>query len=152
MQSYLHRLDEELSQQLGFKKTPVRKIVKKRSTSKTDLESGYIHHGTKKGIGYLLEAIIDCKCSIVTSIHTYPANEKESLIVLRYLESQILSGIPTKNIALDRGYDTGAVHRGLELLGITGYIPGIHFPNSPEKLGIFMISKAIPLFVRKGSI
>lgn len=39
------------------------------------------------------------------------------------------------NIALDRGYDTGAVHRGLELLGIVGYIPAIQFPNAPEKYG-----------------
>jgi hypothetical protein len=38
-------------------------------------------------------------------------------------------------LALDRGYDSGAVHRGLELLGITGYIPEIRFPNSPEKYG-----------------
>lgn len=36
---------------------------------------------------------------------------------------------------MDRGYDTGAVHRGLELLGITGYIPAIQFPNAPEKYG-----------------
>lgn len=63
------------------------------------------------------------------------ANEKESLVVLRHLENQILSGVSIKRVALDRGYDTGAVHRGLELLGITGYIPGIQFPNSPEKFG-----------------
>lgn len=41
------------------------------------------------------------------------------------------------NIALDRGYDTGAVHRGLELLGITGYIPAVQFPISPEKYGFY---------------
>lgn len=46
-----------------------------------------------------------------------------------------MSGISIKRLALDRGYDTGAVHRGLELLGITGYIPGIQFPNSSEKFG-----------------
>lgn len=42
-------------------------------------------------------------------------------------------------IALDRGYDTGAVHRGLELLGITGYIPAIQFSNSPEKYGFYYL-------------
>ena len=46
-----------------------------------------------------------------------------------------------KNIALDRGYDTGAVHRGLELLGITGYIPAIQFSNSPEKYGFSYLPK-----------
>ena len=40
-----------------------------------------------------------------------------------------------EKVALDRGYDTGAVHRGLELLGITGYIPTIRFPNDPSKYG-----------------
>ena len=40
-----------------------------------------------------------------------------------------------EKVALDRGYDTGAVHRGLELLGITGYIPVIRFPNDPSKYG-----------------
>ena len=40
-----------------------------------------------------------------------------------------------RRIALDRGYDTGAVHRGLELLGITGFIPAIQFSNSPAKFG-----------------
>ena len=40
-----------------------------------------------------------------------------------------------EKVALDRGCDTGAVHRGLELLGITGYIPAIRFPNDPSKYG-----------------
>ena len=71
----------------------------------------------------------------------YPANEKESLLVLRHLERQIKNGVPMKNIVLDRGYDTGAVHRGLELLGITGYIPAIQFSNSPEKYGFSYLPK-----------
>ena len=44
-----------------------------------------------------------------------------------------------QNIALYRGYDTGGVHRGLELLGITGYIPAIQFSNSPEKYGFYYL-------------
>ena len=78
---------------------------------------------------------MDCKHGIVTGIDVCPANQRESLLVLRHLERQIQSGIPMERIALDRGYDTGAVHRGLELLGITGYIPAIQFPNTPEKYG-----------------
>lgn len=135
MQSYLDCLDEDLSQKPGFKKPPVQTIIKKRTTSTTDPESGYIHHGSKRGIGYLLEATVDCKCGIVTRVNTYPANEKESLVVLRHLENQILSGVSIKRVTFDKGYDTEAVHRGLELLGITGYISGIQFPNSPGKFG-----------------
>ena len=135
MQSYLDRLDEELSKQPGFKKPSIKTIKKRRTTSKTDPDSGCINHGKKSGIGYLMETTVDCKCGIITGVDVYPANEKESLLVLRHLERQIQNGVPMQNIALDRGYDTGAVHRGLELLGITGYIPAIQFSNSPEKYG-----------------
>ena len=34
---------------------------------------------------------------------------------------------------------SGAIHRGLELLGITGYIPAIQFSNSPEKYGFYYL-------------
>lgn len=57
----------------------------------------------------------------------------------RHLERQIQNRVPMLNIALDRGYDTGAVHRGLELLGIAGYIFAIQFSNSPEKYGFFYL-------------
>ena len=139
MQSYLDRLDEELSQQPGFKKPPAKMVKKYRTTSKTDPDSGCINHGKKSGIGYLMETTVDCKYGIITGVDVYPANEKESLLVLRHLERQIQNGVPMQNIALDRGYDTGAVHRGLELLGITGYIPAIQFSNSPEKYGFYYL-------------
>ena len=86
-----------------------------------------------------METTVDCKYGIITGVDVYPANEKESLLVLRHLERQIQNGVPMQNIALDRGYDTGAVHRGLELLGITGYIPAIQFSNSPEKYGFYYL-------------
>lgn len=44
-----------------------------------------------------------------------------------------------QNIALDCSYDTGADYRGLELLGITGYIPAIQFSNSLEKYGLYYL-------------
>ena len=135
MQSYLDSLDEEISSQPGFKKPPTRTIKKRRTTSRTDPDSGYINHGNKRGIGYLMEATVDCKHGILTGVGVYPANEKESLLVLRHLERQIKLGVPMNRLALDRGYDTGAVHRGLELLGVTGYIPEIQFPNAPGKYG-----------------
>ena len=139
MQSYLDRLDEELSKQPGFKRPPAKTIKKRRTTSKTDPDSGCINHGKKSGIGYLMEMTVDCKYGIITGIDVYPANAKESLLVLRHLERQIQNGVPMQKIALDRGYDTGAVHRGLELLGITGYIPAIQFCNSPEKYGFYYL-------------
>ncbi len=136
MLSYLDDLDQELAAQPGFKQPPTRTVTKKITTSATDPECGYIHHGNKRGVGYLMEATVDCKHGIVTGIDVFPANEKESILVLRHLErQQKLLGLSMEKVALDRGYDTGAVHRGLELLGITGYIPTIRFPNDPSKYG-----------------
>ena len=100
-----------------------------------------------------MEATVDCKHGILTGVDVCPANEKESLLVLRHLERQINLGIPMNRLALDRGYETGAVHRGLELLGITGYIPAIQFSNPPEKYGFsydpqldaFICPEGVPL-------
>ena len=42
------------------------------------------------------------------------------ILILMCIALTIL-GIPMSRLALDRGYEAGAVHRGLELLDITGY-------------------------------
>ena len=136
MLSYLDALDQELASQPGFKKPPSHTVTKKITTSTTDPECGYIHHGSKRGVGYLMEATVDCKHGIVTGVDVFPANEKESLLVLRHPErKQNQLGLSMEKVALDRGYDTGAIQRGLELLGIIGYIPAIRFPNDPSKYG-----------------
>ena len=96
------------------------------------ISSGYINHGDMRGAGNLPETTVDCKHGILTGVDAYSANQRESLPVLRHLERQINTGVPMNQIALDRGYDTGAVHRGPELLGITGYICAIQFSNAPE--------------------
>mgnify|MGYP003354606514 FL=1 len=135
-------LDDTIPNHSTFSKTRTRKwqqsdLFQKAfyEIVKQCIDSGYINHGSKRGIGYLMEATVDCKHGILTGVDVYPANEKESLLVLRHLEQQIKLGVPMNQLALDRGYDTGAVHRGLELLGVTGYIPAIQFPNAPEKYG-----------------
>lgn len=100
MQSYLDFLDEELSNQPGFKKPPTKIVKKRRTTSKTDPDSGYINHGSKRGIGYLMETTVDCKHGILTGVNVYPASEKESLLVLRHLEQQILPWIVDMRLVL----------------------------------------------------
>ena len=39
-------------------------------------------------------------------------------------------------MVLDRGYDVGAIHRGLELLNIEGWIASIEFTNTADKKGM----------------
>ena len=153
-------LDDTIPNHSTFSKTRTRKwqqsdLFQKAfyEIVKQCIDSGYINHGSKRGIGYLMEATVDCKHGILTGVDVYSANEKESVLVLRHLERQINLGIPMSRLALDRGYETGAVHRGLELLGITGYIPAIQFSNPPEKYGFsydpqldaFICPEGVPL-------
>ena len=72
MLSYLDDLDQELASQPGFKKPVSHTVTKKITTSTTDPECGYIHHGSKRGVGYLVEATVDCKHGIVTGVDVFP--------------------------------------------------------------------------------
>ena len=88
MLSYLDDLDQELASRLEFEMPPSHTVTKKISTSMTSPECGYIHHGDKRGAGYLMEATIHCKHEIITGVDVFPAHERESLLVLRHLEWQ----------------------------------------------------------------
>ena len=116
-------------------------------------DGSYIPANVSRESWINVETEVDCKHGILTGVDVYSANEKESVLILRHLERQINLGIPMSRLALDRGYETGAVHRGLELLGITGYIPAIQFSNPPEKYGFsydpqldaFICPEGVPL-------
>jgi len=88
----------------------------------------------EKGLGYLAEITVDTKNGIITWMDCYPANRRESDIILKHIERQIQDNqIDIQKLGLDAGYDVGAVHRGLEIMGITGY-PGLRFVhNNPMK-------------------
>ncbi len=53
MLSYLDNVDQELAAQPDFKKPPTHTVTKKVTTSTTNPMCGYIHHGNKRGVGYL---------------------------------------------------------------------------------------------------
>ena len=96
-----------------------------------------------------METTVDCKYGIITGVDVYPANEKESLLVLRHLERQIQNGVPMQNTTLNRGYDTGAVHRGLELLGITGIFLLFSFPTLLKSMAFTIYPKKMHFAVRR---
>ena len=75
---------------------------------------------------------VDTKHGIITGGDCYPANRRESDIILKRLKNQPCS---YKEIALDGGYDIGAVHRGLEILMINGYTAIREFQNNAMKKG-----------------
>jgi len=51
---------------------------------------------------------------------------------------------------MDRGYDVSAVHRGLELLGVKGFIPPVNFPIVQKKVAFNMFLKRMSLSAQKG--
>lgn len=134
--NYMEELNKELSQMDGYKE-PVPQIIEKEVyKSTTDHDCGYIAQPNKKGLGYLAEMSVDTKHGIITGVDVFPANTSEHTIILEHIKKQMSNtGIPIKNLALDGGYDTGAVHRGLEILDIKGYSSLRNFHNNPMKKG-----------------
>jgi len=133
---YLDALDEELRVTKGYVEAAPIVEEKKVLKSTTDKECGYIHQDIKKGLGYLAEMTVDTENGIITGVDCFPANRRESDIILKHVERQIKeNGLSIQKIGLDAGYDVGAVHRGLEILGITGYTSLRYAHNNPMKEG-----------------
>lgn len=125
---YLDALDEELSQIKGYKESKPTTKIKNVCKSTTDPDCGYINQEHKKGLGYLTEMTVDTDSGIVLGVDCYPANRRESDILLKHIDKiQTETGVSIKKLALDAGYDVGAIHRGLEILGITGFVSCIDF-------------------------
>ena len=144
---YLDALDNELSELPGYREPVATEIEKCIIKSNTDPDCGYIYQERKKGLGYLTEMTVDTDHGIITGVDCYPANKRESDIILEHVNSQIqTTGIPINNIALDAGYDVGAVHRGFELLGITDYCCPREMHNNALKKG-FTYDTATDSFV-----
>ncbi|MDR1134390.1 MAG: transposase, partial [Synergistaceae bacterium] len=126
--NYLDALDAEIRQEPGYKE-PVPVVEEKKVLkSATDPDCGYIDQERKKGLGYMSEMTVDTKNGIVIGVDCFPANCRESSIILRHIERiKADAGVSVGRLGLDAGYDVGAVHRGLELLGVTGYVSCIDF-------------------------
>ena len=129
---YMEELETELSSMPGYKEAENTETEKMSLKSKTDPECGYIHQARKKGLGYLTEITVDTSHGIITGVDCYPANQRESDIILNHLKEQPCS---YQKIGLDGGYDIGAVHRGLELLGINSYTAIREYQNNAMKKG-----------------
>lgn len=131
---YLDALDEELKNQPGYKEPVTTKKMKTIVKSSTDPDCGYISQERKRGLGYLTEMTVDAESGIVLGVDCYPANRRESDIILEHIKTiKDNTGLEIKKLALDAGYDVGAVHRGLELFGIEGYVSCIDFQNDVLK-------------------
>lgn len=75
---------------------------------------------------------MDTSHRIITGVDCYPANQRESDIILEHLKGQPCG---YREIGPGGGYDIRAVHRGLELLGINGYTAIREYKNNAMKKG-----------------
>jgi IS5 family transposase len=143
---YMDALDEELSGLPGYREPVDTTVEKIHLTSSTDPECGYIHQDLKRGLGYLAEMTVDTKHGIITGVDCYPANRRESDIILEHITKQIEStDIAIQAVGIDAGYDIGAVHRGFELLGITDYCCPREMHNNALKKGFTYCPESIRL-------
>ena len=78
MLSYLDDLDQELVSQPGFKKPPTSMVTKRSQPAQQILSVPISTMGSKRGVGYLMEATVDCKHGIITGVDVFPANEKKA--------------------------------------------------------------------------
>lgn len=129
---YMAELEEELVSMPGYRKPENEEAQKESLKSRTDPECGYIHQARKRGLEYLTEMTVDTSHGIMTGVDCYPANQRESDMILEHLKEQPCE---YQEICLDAGYDIGAVHRGLELLGINGYTAIREYQNNAIKKG-----------------
>lgn len=88
----------------GYQPSVTKEITKRSLKSSTDPDCGYINQKNKKGLGYLTEMTIDTDHGIITGVDCYPANHRESDIILNHIKNQKETlSIELKTIALDGG-------------------------------------------------
>ncbi|WP_108722003.1 MULTISPECIES: IS1182 family transposase [Paenibacillus] len=89
---------------------------KEIKVSKTDPDSGYmIRDGKPEGFFYLDHRTVDMKYNLITDVHVTPGNVHDSVPYLSRLDRQKERfGFQVKAIALDSGYLTTPICRGLQ--------------------------------------
>ncbi len=144
---YLDELERELSTIDGYKESEIIETEKRSLKSHTDVDCAYINQERKKGFGYLTEMTVDTNNGIITGVDCFPANKRGSDIILNHLKRQQEDNeLFYSRIALDGGYDVGAVRRGLELLVMDGFTAIREYHNNGLKKG-FMYDEATDEFI-----
>jgi transposase len=83
--------------------------------------------GKPRQFNYLAQTCVDTEHHVITHIHAYHADKKDSQclpgIIKGLKENLIPEGISVEQILADTGYSSGAALKALEQNNITGYIP-----------------------------
>ncbi|MEC0311370.1 IS1182 family transposase [Paenibacillus lautus] len=105
---------------------PREDVVEKKEikVSKTDPDSGYmIRDGKPEGFFYLDHRTVDLKYNLITDVHVTPGNVHDSVPYLSRLDRQRERfGFKVEAVALDSGYLTTPICKGLQERGIFGVI------------------------------
>ncbi len=98
---------------------------KQSKVSTTDPDSGYmIRDGKPKGFFYLDHRTVDGLHNPITDVHVTAGNVHDSRPYLARLDRQRQRfGFKVENVALDAGYNTAALCKGLHDRGIYGCMP-----------------------------
>lgn len=116
------------------------KTTKEVKVSTTDPDSGYmVRDGKPEGFFYLDHRTVDGKYNVITDVYVTPGNVHDSVPYLARLDRQRKRfGLPVEAVALDSGYLTAPICRGLEEREIYGVIAHRRF--QPVK-GLFPKAK-----------
>ncbi len=97
---------------------------KEIKVSKTDPESGYmIRDGKPEGFFYLDHRTVDLKYNMITDVHVTAGNVHDSIPYLSRLDRQQKRfGFEVEAVALDSGYLTSPICKGLQERGIFAVI------------------------------
>jgi hypothetical protein len=97
---------------------------KEVKVSTTDSDSGYMmRDGKPEGFFYLDHRTVDFKYNLITDVHVTPGNVHDSVPYLSRLDRQAKRfGFSVEAVALDSGYLTTAICKGLEDRKIFGVI------------------------------
>jgi transposase len=83
--------------------------------------------GKPRQFNYLAQTCVDTEHHVITHIHAYHADKKDSQclpdIVKELKENLLPEGLTIEQILADTGYSSGAALKALEENNITGYIP-----------------------------
>jgi hypothetical protein len=96
-----------------------------KTVSTTDPDAGKLGRpGKPHGMHYLNHQTLDSKNGIILDAEATPANVVDSAPYLGRLEHVLgRTGLSIEAVALDSGYDISLIHKELETMGITLFVP-----------------------------
>lgn len=89
-------------------------------------------------LAYKAEVWTDARAGVITHAAASPAIQAEAQTTLGAIRRQRdVFGLPVASVALDKAYGQGHLYRGLERMGVVGYVPHPRQANTTSGPGLF---------------